>query len=112
MNSKNILIEKEIAWEPAGQNVRRQIMGYDKNLMVVKVEFQTGAVGSEHTHPHTQSTYVAKGKFEVNIDGEKSVISQGDGFLILPGVNHGCVCLEEGILIDAFSPCREDFLKK
>ena len=29
-----------------------------------------------------------------------------------PNVVHGAVCLEEGILLDFFSPMREDFLKE
>lgn len=104
-------IENEMQWETVGEGVRRQIMGYDKDLMLVKVNFDKGAVGSLHAHPHSQATYVVSGKFELTIGDEKRVIEKGDGYYVAPDVLHGCVCLEPGILIDTFSPAREDFLK-
>ena len=104
-------IEKEMQWETVGEGVRRQIMGYDKDLMLVKVNFDKGAVGSLHAHPHSQATYVVSGKFELTIGEEKKVIEAGDGYYVAPDVLHGCVCLEPGILIDTFSPAREDFLQ-
>lgn len=99
------------AWEPAGTGVTRQIMGYDGQVMLVKVKFEKGAIGTPHTHYHTQTTYVASGKFEFTVGDEKKVVKAGDGIYIEPDVLHGCVCLEPGILIDCFAPMRADFLK-
>lgn len=103
-------MENELKWEVAGEGVRRQIMGYDGQLMVVKVEFQKGAVGSQHAHYHSQATYVASGVFELSINGEKQVLKAGEGYYVEPDAIHGCVCLEAGVLIDTFSPVRADFL--
>lgn len=63
-----------------------------------------------HYHPHTQITYVASGKFEFTIDGEVHTVSKGDTLLKQDGVMHGCTCLEDGVLIDIFTPMRKDFL--
>jgi quercetin dioxygenase-like cupin family protein len=103
-------IESELLWEPAGEGACRQVMGYDGQLMLVKVAFQKGAVGTLHTHPHSQASYVAEGVFELTIGGEKKVLKTGDGYYVEPNVLHGCVCLEAGVLIDTFSPVRADFL--
>lgn len=46
-------ISGESTWEPAGTGVTRQIMGYDGQVMLVKVKFEKGAVGTPHTHYHT-----------------------------------------------------------
>ncbi|MGS2739208.1 cupin domain-containing protein [Sinomicrobium sp. M5D2P17] len=97
-------------WENVDQGVSRQFVGYDTQIMMVKVKFETGAVGYEHQHFHAQTTYVASGRFRVTIDGEERVLSEGDGFYIPPNALHGAVCLEAGMLIDVFSPVREDFL--
>jgi chondroitin AC lyase len=105
------LLEKELSWEILGGGVKRQILGYDKHLMVVKVAFEKGSVGMPHTHIHTQSTFVASGKFEVVIDGKKRILSAGDGFYVAPNQIHGVKCLEAGVLVDSFSPAREDFVK-
>ena len=95
---------------PAGTGMTRQFVAYDNNIMMVKVMFETGAVGAAHSHEHTQTTYVVSGKFEVTIGGEKKTLDAGDGFYAEPNVVHSCACIEEGILIDVFSPIREDFV--
>ena len=108
--SNNFQFEAEMLWESAGEGIVRQIMGYNDNLMMVKVKFETGAIGTPHTHPHTQTTYVASGVFEFTTDGETKIVLPGDGVYMKPGILHGCICLEAGVLIDTFSPMREDFL--
>ena len=110
--SETFQIGSELPWEKVGEGLTRQIMGYDGQLMAVKVHFDTGAVASLHEHYHSQVTYVVSGKFELTIGDEKKVIGAGDGYYIEPDLIHGCKCLEEGILIDMFSPVRADFLKK
>ncbi|MBS1564980.1 MAG: cupin domain-containing protein, partial [Bacteroidetes bacterium] len=42
--------------------------------------------------------------------GEKKILSAGDAYYIPPHVLHGAVCIEDGVLIDVFSPMREDFI--
>lgn len=103
--------EKELKWEHPAPGIRRQIMGYDGQLMMVKVEFEKGAVGTLHEHYHSQATYVASGKFELTIGDRKEILSTGDGYYVAPDEPHGCVCLEAGVLIDTFGPMRADFLE-
>ena len=110
--SAAFIFESETPWEDLGGGVKRQILGYDGQLMMVKVVFEKDAIGAPHHHYHSQCTYVAKGKFEFTIDGETRIVSEGDCLFKTPDKPHGCVCLEEGMLIDTFSPMRADFLKK
>jgi quercetin dioxygenase-like cupin family protein len=100
-----------LAWQDMAPGVRRKIMSYDENLMVVKVAFAAEAVGNLHNHRHTQITYIADGVFEVEIDGQKQLLSKGDVFHAQPWQMHGVVCREAGLLIDVFSPMREDFIQ-
>ena len=86
--SKTFILEKEKVWEPAGEGVVRQIMGYDGQVMLVKVKFEAGAIGTPHTHYHTQTTYVASGKFEFTVNGEKQIVETGDGVYIEPDAEH------------------------
>ena len=102
----------QVPLEQVQEGLSRQIMGHTKNLMLVRVFFKKGAIGYVHAHPHEQVTYVEKGKFEVEINGKKEVLVEGDAFVIEPELEHGAVCLEDGILIDTFSPRRDDFLDK
>lgn len=110
--SETFQYSDKIQWQDAGKGMKRQIMGYDGQLMAVKVHFEKGATGAPHSHYHSQATYVVSGRFEVEIDGQKATVSAGDGYYVEPDQIHGCTCLEEGTLIDMFSPHREDFLKR
>lgn len=101
---------EETEWEFADDGVRRKILGYDNQLMMVHVKFEKGAVGEPHHHVHRQVTYVESGRFEVNIDGEKNILEQGDSFFVNPDLVHSVVALEKGALIDVFTPARRDFI--
>ena len=115
---QNLFTEKDQRWvfhrdtlpQPAGEGVTRRLLAYTDELMCVENTFQTGAVGSLHSHPHTQITYVVSGRFSFTIDGETRTVRQGDTLLKEDGVEHGCTCLEAGALLDVFAPMREDFV--
>ena len=108
--AKPFVSSADIEWEKLGGGVERKILGYDEMLMMVCVRFATGSVGTLHHHIHRQISYVESGVFEVTIDGEKNVLRKGDCFFVQPDLIHGVVALEQGVLVDIFSPCREDFL--
>lgn len=103
--------EDTTPWEEAGKGITRQFVGFNTQLMMVKVKFEQGAIGYVHDHFHSQATYVASGKFEITIGGTSKVLEKGDGFFVQPNFKHGAKCLKAGILIDVFSPVREEFLK-
>ena len=104
------VFNKEIEGEQASEGVVRKILAYCDGMMCVENQFEKGAVGKLHSHPHTQITYVASGAFEFTIGDEKKVVKAGDSLLKQDSIVHGCVCLEKGILVDIFTPMREDFL--
>lgn len=94
----------------AAPGVQRRVLAYGDELMCVENYFTSGAVGAVHNHPHTQITYVVSGRFCFTIGAETKEVTAGDTMLKQNGVSHGCICLEEGILLDIFTPMREDFL--
>ncbi|RYE75719.1 MAG: cupin domain-containing protein [Hyphomicrobiales bacterium] len=102
--------DAEIAWEPTEPGVKRKIMAYGPDLMVVRVAFETGAIGKAHQHPHRQASYVESGVFDVAIDGKTSRLSAGDTFFVPENLVHGVVNIETGQLIDSFTPMRTEFL--
>ena len=108
--SKAFMLGAQTPKEPAGDGLIRQVFGYNDSIMMVKVEFDVGAVGAVHSHPHSQATYVESGEFDVVIDGVETRLGPGDSFYVEPNADHGAVCRKAGVLIDVFSPIREDFL--
>lgn len=105
------LENKDYKWEKIDDNLERAIVGYDNSLMQTIVRFKKGGIGYMHQHIHSQVAFILKGTFEVQIEDEKKILNSGDTFFILSNKMHGVVCLEEGILVESFSPMREDFLK-
>ena len=110
-SSTSFLLEAELPWEDLGGGVSRKIGGYNQDLMIVKYKFKKGGIGATHHHINSQSAVVLSGVFELTINGEKKILKAGDGYMVEPNVVHGAVCLEDGILLDAFNPVRADFLK-
>ena len=100
----------EVGWERAGEGVRRQVLGHGVDLMIVRVEFEHGAIGAVHSHPHRQASHVIAGRFEVTVDGETTELHAGDCFYVEADVLHGVRAIEAGVLLDVFTPVREDFL--
>ncbi|WP_029903756.1 cupin domain-containing protein [Prevotella sp. 10(H)] len=109
--SKEFLLQKDITTEILGNGVSRQILGYNEDIMLVKVNFEKGSIGDIHNHKHVQSSYIESGEFEVTIGDEMRKLKQGDGFFVPSNVSHGVVCTEKGVIIDTFSPMRKDFTK-
>ena len=100
----------DIGWEKMAEGVRRQVLGHGSDLMIVRVEFDRDAVGALHHHPHRQATYVMAGRFEVTMGDEVTELGTGDCFYAEAEVPHGVRALEGGVLLDVFTPVREDFL--
>ena len=105
------VLNEDVKLNNLGGGVSRKILAYNDRIMTVEVRFEKGAVGSMHSHPHVQISYVLEGKFEANIGGEIKIISKGDTYVTEPNVEHGVTCLEAGALLDVFTPKRDDFLK-
>ncbi|WDF67944.1 cupin domain-containing protein [Sphingobacterium oryzagri] len=108
---RNIFMkDSDLYWTELGEGVRRKILAHNDDLMLVKVAFEKGAVGTLHQHVHVQTSYVSTGKFSYRIGEEERILDVGDSCVIPSMTLHGCTCLEAGELIDCFTPLREDFM--
>ena len=102
--------DADIAWQATDPGIKRKIMGYGPDLMVVRVAFEKGAVGKPHQHPHRQASYVESGVFDVTIDGQTQRLVTGDTFFVPADLVHGVTAIEAGQLIDSFTPMRREFV--
>ena len=109
MQSERFIFGKDVLVEDVDPGIKRQILGHNDEIMLVKASFETGAEGYQHEHYHSQVAYVESGVFDVTIDGVTKRQTAGDSFFIPPHVMHGAICIEAGVLLDMFSPIREDF---
>ena len=103
--------DRELPWEDAGEGIRRKVLCFDEGVMMVRVVFEAGAIGAEHYHPHIQCSLVESGVFDITIAGETKRLTAGDSFLVPSNARHGAVAVEAGVLVDVFTPMREDFIQ-
>lgn len=102
---------EKIPIEQTAEGIERQMV-VGQNVMICRFRFAPLVVTPEHTHPHEQMTLVVQGRVRFFIEGEERIVSAGDVLHFPPNNRHGATMLdEEVILIDIFSPIREDFLK-
>jgi quercetin dioxygenase-like cupin family protein len=96
--------------ETPHEGIERQMV-VGKNIMICRFKFAPFLVTPAHSHPHEQMTLVMQGKVKFIIGEETRIVAAGD-VLHFPSNNwHGATMLdEEVVLIDIFSPIREDFL--
>jgi quercetin dioxygenase-like cupin family protein len=102
---------KEVEVEDLGGGVARQVIVGDR-LMVCRLRFAPRVVTAPHDHPHEQMTLVERGRVRFLIGAEERIAGAGDVLHFPSGCWHGATMLdEEVVLIDIFTPLREDFLK-
>ncbi|HBG12489.1 MULTISPECIES: cupin domain-containing protein [Lacrimispora] len=90
--------------------ITRRILARGGSLMGVEASFIKGAVGSVHKHPHEQVSYIVSGSFQYEADGVKYILKAGDSYYVEPESLHGATALEDSIILDIFTPQREDFI--
>ena len=88
---------------------RQMIVG--EQLMICRLQFAPHIVTPVHAHPHEQMTIVERGRVLFVVGDEERVVQAGDILHFPSGCRHGATMLEEEVvLIDIFTPLREDFL--
>jgi len=110
MTVKNYFAGADAKLETVADGLSRKVGAHDENVMVVEVHFEAGTTAPLHHHRHEQITYVVSGKFEFTVGDETYIVGAGDSLYKQPNIEHGATCLESGMLLDVFTPHREDFL--
>jgi quercetin dioxygenase-like cupin family protein len=99
----------DVKAEQIAEGIERQMIVGEK-LMVCRLRFRPHVVTAVHSHPHEQITLVEKGRVRFTIAGGERLVAPGDVLHFAPDVPHGATMLdEEVVLIDIFTPLREDF---
>lgn len=97
--------------EHIAEGIERQ-MFVGERLMMCRLRFAPHVVTAEHSHPHEQMTMVERGRVRFFIEGGERIAGAGDVLQFPANCWHGATMMdEEVVLIDIFTPLREDFLK-
>ena len=117
MNISNADLNK-IDWENAVSfspepGLTRRVLAQNPKLMLVEHRMTSDWVGARHSHPHDQAVYVISGKLRFSVgDQEAFEAKTGDSFVVRGGVEHQAWAIEAAVVLDAFTPTREDYLPR
>lgn len=116
MSSRQSVIEfQRYDWasvpiERIAEGIDRQLV-WGERIMVCRLRLDPHVVTAVHSHPHEQFVIVQSGRVKFIVDGREQIAAPGDILCFPSGMEHGATMLdEEVVLIDIFSPIREDFL--
>ena len=80
------------------------------NVTFGVLELEPDTVLPEHHHANEQLGFVVSGALEMTIGGETRMLGPGETWTIAPDVPHsGRVGADGAVVIDVFSPAREDW---
>ena len=88
----------------------RRVLAYNDKLFLAEHQMVKGWAGAMHGHPHDQVVYVVRGHLKVSSQGNTFDLHTGDTFVVRGGVEHGASALEDSLVVDVFTPCREDYI--
>jgi len=90
--------------------VRRYITG--DRMTVAEFHMKRGAKALRHGHDSEEMCCVLKGAVKYEIEGNETVVRQGEVFQVPGGMPHQVEALEDADLLFAFSPIRQDWIEK
>ena len=92
------------------EGVRLKSLAWGKHTLLTEVRLDKGSVVPIHDHPQEQTGYLVSGRLEFDIGGELVVAEPGDSWSLPGDQVHGAKALEDCLVIEVFSPVREDYL--
>ncbi|HZO89815.1 MAG TPA: cupin domain-containing protein [Chthonomonadaceae bacterium] len=111
MNRSRIVRRLDSPLETVLPGVQRRVLAHSEQIMLVEHQFEAAALLPRHAHPHEQLVYVVFGRLRFTIADEPPFeLSTGESFVILGNVAHEAVALEASVVLDCFTPARQDYL--
>ena len=107
----DIIRRDELQGVPALPGLVRRVLAHSGELMLVHNTIQGGTFLPWHQHPHQQIIYVESGELQLHCDGQDRPMHTGDSIAIPGNVPHAVTAVTDIIVLDIFTPAREDFLK-
>ncbi len=106
-----VVVPHEAARESRPEpGLARRVMAYNDKLFLAEHEMAKGWVGSVHSHLHDQMVYLVRGHLRVTCLETTFDLRAGDSFVVRGGVEHGASAIEDSVVIDIFTPCRQDYI--
>jgi quercetin dioxygenase-like cupin family protein len=106
---KNPVKLAEVSVSFPEDGLTRQVLAWNKQMMLVRHLMEPGWKGTRHSHPHEQMIYIVRGHLRVICGDSVFEVSSGDSFIVPGGVEHQASAFVESEVLDIFTPFREDY---
>jgi quercetin dioxygenase-like cupin family protein len=90
--------------------LQRQVLVHTPAMMLVRHRMRKGWRGSSHRHPHEQMVYVISGRIRIKVGSSWHEAPEGDNFIVTSNAEHQAEALEDSVVLDIFTPAREDYI--
>ncbi len=97
-------------YREAFEGVTYKTLSYGDKTSLGEFKLEKGSVVPKHNHPHEQTGYMISGRMTFTIDGEDHIAEAGDSWSIPGNVEHSVKVHEDSVVIEVFSPVREDYM--
>jgi quercetin dioxygenase-like cupin family protein len=87
----------------------RQLLNTE-TMTIGRISLAAGAVVPSHHHVHEQVANVLEGRLRFVVGDEEQVVSAGESVFIPSEVPHSVEALDDSVVLDVFSPVREDWV--
>jgi quercetin dioxygenase-like cupin family protein len=97
-------------YKKAFEGVTYKTLTYGDKTSLSEFHLEKGTLVPNHNHPHEQTGYMISGRMTFIIKGERHSAEPGDSWCIPGNIEHSVEVHEDSVLIEVFSPVREDYL--
>jgi quercetin dioxygenase-like cupin family protein len=97
-------------WIEIAPGIKRRTVCNGETMYQMRAELNAGSRMPEHSHAQEQIAHVIKGRMKLIVRGEPHELAAGDAYYLASNVPHGVETIEDTVVIDTFSPPREDYL--
>jgi quercetin dioxygenase-like cupin family protein len=101
---------RETGFRRLAEGIEIKTLVRGERTLMVKFRLRAGHTLVLHTHPHEQTGYLVEGHIRLTIDGRVHDVWAGDSWCIPGGEEHGGEFVEDSVIVEVFSPVREDYL--
>ena len=97
-------------YKEAAEGVRLKTLVHGAKTLLSEFRLEGGRSLPSHSHPHEQTGYLVSGRLGLIIGDERFDAKPGDSWCIPGDVVHAAEILEDSVVVEVFSPVREDYL--
>ncbi len=94
------------------EGVELKTLVYGENSSLIRFHLKKGNELPRHSHPHEQTGFLVSGKIKLFIEEEGFMAEPGDTWSIKGDIEHKADIIEDSVIIEVFSPLREEYLPK